>query len=144
TVTGGRISSGNSMQLIMNECSSCPAPFGGQATRQGSSATYTWNATGSGPFTVRYRAVGSTDWTELTGIDESTVTVNGLDPCVGYEFQVEVACDEETSGFSQTTLLAGPSGVAPNISTSAFPTICAGQPLTLTSSIASDDTWSSG
>ncbi|MFZ1692087.1 MAG: S8 family serine peptidase [Flavobacteriales bacterium] len=144
TVTGGRISSGNSMQLIMNECSSCPAPFGGQATRQGTSATYTWNTSGSGPFTVRYRAVGSTDWTELTDIDVNTVTVDDLDPCVAYEFQVEVECDEETSGFSQTTLLAGPTGVAPSISTSAFPTICEGQPLTLTSSIASDVTWSSG
>jgi len=32
TVTGGRISSGNSMQLIMAGCGTCPAPYGGGGT----------------------------------------------------------------------------------------------------------------
>jgi hypothetical protein len=27
TVTGGRINAGNSMQLIMNNCGTCPAPY---------------------------------------------------------------------------------------------------------------------
>ena len=143
TVTGGRISSGNSLQLMMNECSSCPAPFGGQATRQGTDGTYAWVSSAS-LFTVRYRAVGTTDWTVISNIDEPTVTVNGLDPCLSYEFQVEAECSGEFSGFSQTTVLQGPPSTAPSITPSGFTTFCAGSPFTLTSSIANDITWSSG
>lgn len=144
TVTGGRISSGNSMQLIMAACSACPAPFSGQASRQGGSATYSWTAAGGGPFTVRYRAVGDTDWTVLTEVEGTSVNVDGLDPCQAYEFQVEAACGEETSGFSQTTVLDGPPSEPPVISGSGFPTFCAGTPFILTSSIPNDVTWSNG
>ena len=144
TVTGGRVSSGNSMQLIMNACSTCPPPFGAQATRESTNATYTWNAAGGGPFNVRYRAVGSGTWIDILAVDENTVTVNGLDPCVAYEFQVEAVCTGETSGYSNSTVLAGPSSVPPVISASGYTTFCAGDPFTLTSSIGNDVTWSSG
>ncbi|WKZ65304.1 MAG: S8 family serine peptidase [Flavobacteriales bacterium] len=144
TVTGGRISSGNSMQLIMAGCGTCPAPYGGLAARNGTSATYSWNSTGEGPFNVRYRLLGTEEWTELAEVAEPEVVVDGLDPCLGYEFQVEVLCDEESSGYSPSTILAAPSEGAPVITASAYPVVCAGTPLTLTSSTASGITWSTG
>lgn len=144
TVTGGRISSGNSMQLIMNECSACPPPFSGMAARNGTDATYSWNATTEGPFNVRYRAVGSTDWIDLPGIEGMSVTVSGIDPCVAYEFQVEMSCGEESSGYSPSTLLNPPAEGAPTVSASGHPEFCAGSPFSLTSSVAASITWSTG
>ncbi|MFN3874808.1 MAG: S8 family serine peptidase [Flavobacteriales bacterium] len=144
TVTGGRISSGNSMQLIMNECGSCPAPFGGQAARQGDEATYTWSDAISGPYNVRYRPVGGADWTVVAGLSENSFTATGLDPCQAYEFQVEAACGEETSGWSPSAIAPGPSSTPPSIAASGYPTFCAGTPFTLTSSIPDNLTWSTG
>ncbi|MBK9177715.1 MAG: S8 family serine peptidase [Flavobacteriales bacterium] len=144
TVTGGRISSGNSMQLIMNSCSACPPPFSGVVQRNGTEATFTWNATTSGPFNVRYRPVGSMVWVDLPDVDENTVTVDGIDPCVAYEFQVEMICGGELSGYSNSVLLNPPAEGPPAITASGYPEFCAGVPFTLSSSIGTGITWSSG
>jgi hypothetical protein len=144
TVTGGRISSGNSMQLIMAECSACPPPFAGAVARTGTDATYSWTATAEGPYNARYRPVGSSTWIDLPAIEGTSVTVSGIDPCVAYEFQVEMACGEESSGFSPSTVLNPPAEGAPSITASGHPEFCAGEPFTLTSSVASGITWSNG
>lgn len=144
TVTGGRISSGNSMQLIMSGCSSCPPPFGGVAERVGGNATFSWNATTEGPFNVRFRAIGSPDWTVVNGLGSNNITVTDVEACTAYEFQVEMACGGETSGFSNSFILPAPEEAAPAITASGYPEFCAGSSFTLTSSIATDVTWSSG
>ena len=142
TVTGGRIDSGNSMQLIMGACGSCPAPFGGNVVRQGNGAIYSWTATSAGPFNVRYRAVGAANWIDLLAIDEDNTSVSGLDPCTAYEFQVQVECGSETSDFSNSALLNPPVEVAPTITASGYATVCAGDGFTLTSSAATGNVWS--
>ena len=145
TVTGGRINSGTSMELIMTGCGNCPAPFGGAVSAvAGGESTYSWNATSPGPFNVRYRILGSPDWTDILGVDETNIAVSGLDPCTTYEFQVEVLCGAEASGFSNSALLTPPVEVAPTISASGYPTICAGQVFTLTSSASGNLEWSTG
>lgn len=144
TVTGGRINSGNSMELIMNSCGSCPAPFGGNVVRSGNDVTFSWTSIASGTFDVRYRAVGSTDWTEVLVVEESSITVAGLDPCVAHEFQVRINCSEETSNYSNSILLAPPAEEAPSITGSGYATFCEGSSFVLTSSVASNVVWSSG
>ncbi len=144
TVTGGRINSGASMQLIMGACGSCPAPFGGSAVRQGANVVYSWTATSAGPYNVRYRAVGSPDWIDITGVEEDNTTVSGADPCVAYEFQVQVVCGSETSDFSNSVVLQPVEEGAPEVTASGFTTACTGEGFTLTSSVASGITWSSG
>ena len=145
TVTGGRINSGTSMELIMAGCGSCPAPFGGAVSAvTGGESTYSWNATSPGPFNVRYRVVGSPDWTDILGVDENNIAVSGLDPCTAYEFQVEVLCGAEASGFSNATLLTPPLEVAPSITASGYPLACVGEVFTLTSSTSSNVEWSTG
>ena len=144
TVTGGRISSGNSLALIMAGCGTCPAPFGANVARQGTDAIYGWSSTGAGPFNVRYRELGAPDWIELMGIVDDEVTIPGTDPCTTYEFQVQVVCDSEISDYSASTLLDPPAEAAPSIAASGFPVFCAGDAFTLTSSVASNILWSSG
>jgi hypothetical protein len=144
TVTGGRINAGTSMNLIMAGCGSCPTPFGGTASRQGSTITYGWAATGSGPFTVRYRPVGAADWTIADATNGTSVAIDGFNPCAAYEFQVEAQCGDESSGFSPSTIAAAPNEAAPVIASSGYRTFCAGSGFSLTSSVASGITWSSG
>ena len=145
TVTGGRINAGTSMQLIMAACGACAAPYGTavQATAV-DQALYSWNSFTGGPFTVRYRELGATDWTVVAGVDDPFLEVSGLTPCASYEFQVESACDDDGSGFTTSTLLIPPVLAQPTIALASYPVICSGESITLTSSNPIGNTWSNG
>jgi hypothetical protein len=100
TVTGGRINAFNSVQLLMDSCSACPAPYGLSASSDAiGAATISWNAL-PGTYTVRYRLQGTTDWTTVTGITGTELPISGLGTCVPYEFQVSADCDSAASDFS--------------------------------------------
>jgi hypothetical protein len=145
TVTGGRINSGNSMQLIMAACGSCPAPYGTTVVATDTDAAiYSWNSFVGGPFTVRYRELGTTDWTVVEGVDDPFLQVTGLTPCASYEFQVESECEGETSDFSPSTLLVPPVLTQPSITVDGYPVICSGETIALSSSALIGNTWSSG
>lgn len=145
TVTGGRISSGNSVQLIMNACGTCPAPFGATVSATGTTtASYAWTSLSEGPFNVRYREVGAPAWTEVAGVTAAPFNAEGLTPCTAYEFQVEVICVGETSGYSPSALLAPPAATAPTIALTGYPTFCHGEEVVLTSSASASNTWSTG
>ena len=101
TVTGGRINSHNSLQWIMDGCGACPVPYNLNATvTELNYADLAWNNSTGGLVNVRYRQVGSTDWTTVFNLDTNTLIVGFLVACTPYEFQVEVNCDNTTSGFS--------------------------------------------
>lgn len=100
TVTGGRINSFNSLQWIMNNCGACPAPYGVQSSVSAlGEATVSWNSTASDVFNLRYRPVGTTDWTVVNGITDYAYTLTSLPYCSAYEFQLEADCDTTTSDF---------------------------------------------
>jgi hypothetical protein len=145
TVTGGRISAGNSMQLIMNNCGSCPTPYGGLATAAGSGqAEFTWNSLSAGPFNVRYRAVGTDDWTVDMGVSDPSYVASGLDPCVAYEFQVESLCEGEESGYSASTFLNPPVTPVPTVVLIGRELTCASDPVILTTTVDASLNWSTG
>ncbi len=50
-------------------------------------------------YTLRYKALTATNWTELTNATSAT-TINGLDACTEYEFQIKTTCTDSTHGFS--------------------------------------------
>ncbi len=103
TVTGGRINAANSIQWVMNNCGSCPSPYNLAATNTSlGEANLSWSAVGSTTFNVQVRPVGGGAWTPYTGIQNTSLAINGFTDCTEYEFQVEAACDTTTSGFSQS------------------------------------------
>ncbi len=106
TVTGGRINSFNSLQWIMSNCGACPAPYGiaSSVTALGE-ATISWNSTASDVFNLRYRAVGSADWTVVDSITDHQYTLTSLPYCSDYEFQLEADCDTTTSDFGASFFL---------------------------------------
>jgi len=143
-VTGGRINVNNSLQLIMNDCGSCPTPYGANVEPDGPfNATFSWNSTGAGPFTVQYRPVGSGPWETMNNVINTAVYVVDLQPCVAYEFQVEAACDTTTSGFGPVVLREPPVEPVPTIALDNEEVFCAGDQVILTSS-ATTNLWSTG
>ena len=105
TVTGGRISSGNSMQLIMDGCGTCPSPYNLAATKPLiGQANMVWSSTAGTVFDLQYRAVGTPDWVVVTGLTSTQYSVNDLLACTQYEFQVRVDCGSEMSEFSTSYL----------------------------------------
>ena len=105
TVTGGRINSYNSLQWIMNGCGACPAPYNLNATVNDlSNATLAWSNSTGGLVNVRYRQLGSTDWTTVFNWNENVLNLGFLIACTPYEFQVESICDNTTSGFSASSV----------------------------------------
>lgn len=104
TVTGGRINAYNSVQLLMDSCAACSVPYNLTATSDAiATAVIGWNALPGG-YTLRYRALGTAPWTEVTGIDDTNAALSGLAVCQAYEFQVAADCGTETSAFSPTLL----------------------------------------
>lgn len=100
TVTGGRINAFRSVQLLMDSCSSCPAPYNLAASSAAiGSATLAWSAL-PGTFTVRYRLQGQPDWTVVPGLTGTSCTISALATCQPYEFQVAATCDTSESPYS--------------------------------------------
>lgn len=134
TVTGGRISAGNSMTLIMNACGACPGAFNLAANSANiGTSTLSWNAPTAGSFDVRYRPVGSDMWTTVTGLTDPTLEVSGLTACTPYEYQVRPLCEGEESDFGASFLWTSEG--------------CCNAPLTVASGFIGDNvvnlTWSS-
>ena len=143
-VTGGRINVNNSLQLIMNDCGSCPTPYGATVEAMGADAAmFSWNSTGTGPYNVQYRPVGTSTWESFPNVINMGVQVNGLMPCTAYEFQVEALCDTITSGFGPSVLLEPPVEPVPTITLDNEEVFCEGDQVTLTSSAATN-LWSTG
>ncbi len=145
TVTGGRINAGTSMQLIMDNCSACVPPFGGNVAATGAtSATYSWSNAIPGPYTIRYGVQGSGEWTVVPDLGTNSYTATDLAPCTAYEFQVESLCDEGSSGFGPSTVLSPVIVGTPTVTLAGSPLRCAGEVAQLTSSAATGNTWSTG
>lgn len=99
--TGGRVNAGTSMQQLMQGCGDCPAPFGLQVQPVDvSTVSLQWTVITGSPCDVRYREVGATDWMEISAIDGSSVTLEGLAACVLYEYQARVHCGGGSSEYS--------------------------------------------
>jgi hypothetical protein len=100
TVTGGRINAFHSAQFLIDSCETCPVPYNMAATSNAiGSATLSWNAM-PGTYSVRYRLIGTSDWTVVPGISSTDLPINGLATCQPYEFQVAADCDSTTSAYS--------------------------------------------
>jgi hypothetical protein len=101
TVTGGRINAGTSMEMIMASCGTCPSPYNlNVQVVTVNSALLAWTTVSGSSYDLRYRTVGTLDWTEVNGITEAEYELQALQTCTPYEFQVRVACDGELSEFS--------------------------------------------
>ena len=104
TSTGKRLNMRGALDQMLNDCdtSSCAAPFGLSTSNVvDTAASMGWLALGSATdFNLRYREVGSTNWTVIPNATTPYSTSN-LSACTNYEFQVSAECGgNDTSGYS--------------------------------------------
>jgi len=110
TVSGGRLNVFNSLNLLLESCSSsdCLIPFSIAANSEdGVIYTVSWSGIESMlSFNFRYREVGAADWIETLGMTETEITLDELLWCSDYEFQVNADCSDETSEWSNTFFIS--------------------------------------
>jgi serine protease len=106
-VTGGRLNVNESLNLLLEDCSSgdCVAPFSLEASQVGQSMNYEigW---GSIPemssYAMRFRIEGTPDWTLTENITAPPVSLDNLLLCTSYEVQVMASCTEGQSDWSES------------------------------------------
>jgi len=107
TATGGRLNINNSLQLLVNECSSCPPLARVRSTAVGlDGIQLSWVVNDSvNRVDLRYRKTGTNDFIVLNDVS-SPVQISGLDLCTEYEFELEQRCrdgsDLVTEGLFHT------------------------------------------
>lgn len=86
----------------------CTPPTNVQMSNiQVTSATINWDGLlAATNYDLRYRAVGATSWSTVTGILNNNYLLTGLDSCTAYEVQVQAQCNTGTAtGFSNSLVL---------------------------------------
>lgn len=61
-----------------------------------------WNAVPSTTYDLRYRAIGTTSWTNSTDLSSTTTTISGLAAETTYEIQVRAKCGSSISPYSSS------------------------------------------
>lgn len=99
--TGGRVNAFNSLQILLQSCGPCPKPYSIALTNViDTSAFLTWKSTDSTLQTIlRWRMAGDTIWNSQENA-VSPFAFTGLLACTEYEFQLEDACADTTSGYT--------------------------------------------
>ncbi|WP_452223453.1 M14 family zinc carboxypeptidase [Lacinutrix chionoecetis] len=76
------------------------------------SALVEWDVIPSATYDIRYREIGTLNWTEITDISINSYQLNGLTESTDYEVQIRTRCISNTSSYSTsanfTTLNAVP------------------------------------
>lgn len=101
--TGGRVNANRSLLQLVNNCSSCPAPFGlsiSNATE--TSAELNWiSSLSDANFDLQWIKIGDDDWTIVENVS-SPYTLSGLSGCANYRFQIRSVCDNESSIYTES------------------------------------------
>jgi serine protease len=112
TVTGGRINAFNSVMEIMNNCpdGGCFTPFSLNVVQTPGTTDYTisWNGLDPLSYNLRYREVGTPDWTQVDDLTLTSFSLFALNFCSTYEFQVMANCEDDefsdwTNNFTWNT-----------------------------------------
>lgn len=88
----------------------CPIPAGLNATNiMETSADLIWDAvTNAVDYQVRYRIIGTTDWTVVSNVGATPgLTIIGLTAATSYEFQVQTTCISNYSYSYEFTTIGG-------------------------------------
>lgn len=127
TVTGGRVNAHTSVQLLLDSCEACPAPYNMVFTSTAiGTATVAWSAL-PGTYALRYRLVGAGEWTTITGITALEQPITGLATCAPYEFQLASDCGQGMGSFGPVRLWTseGCCTAPPSVSATATDTVTA-------------------
>ncbi len=120
TLSGGRLNLHNSLLNMLEVCSSCMTPLAVSNQQTPGTLDYTISWTNSGMtenVSLRYRLIGTGEWSEINNITESSVLLPGLLPCSEYEYQLKSFCAMDESDWTKLYIIntdgccMNPSGV---------------------------------
>ncbi len=99
----GQLNLHKSVRLALDACGSCPSPDQVSAkTLNGGIVSLDWEIPYYGKkSTLRYRIKNTIPWTVLADINPP-YTLDNLEICTDYEWEIKVACGNEESDFSTT------------------------------------------
>ncbi len=97
---GGGLNAGNSMELMMAQCSDCPVPFAVDANiLSDQDVLVTWASLAEpDSLYVRYRPLGGDPWDTLHNVTQPLL-LSGLTGCTEYEIEFEAFCADTGTGF---------------------------------------------
>ena len=106
TTSGGKLNANNAIQNILKNCDDCTEAFGAMANNiTDHESVISWpNLSNIGQVNIRYRKEDDAMWTTVENIS-SPYTINNLDPCQYYEYQIQTICNNETSPFTYSRYL---------------------------------------
>ncbi len=109
-VTGGRINSFNSLNLLLETCESgvCFAPFSStQITLDNVSFAVEWSsASEENSYGFRYKLTSDLNWTEVLDLSDGYYDLGELEWCSEYEYQLKTFCPEDISTeWTSSTLI---------------------------------------
>lgn len=125
TVTGGRLNAFNSLSILLANCGEdiCLPPLGfDYSIQQDTIYTFSWTTLSDEATTLRFRQVGTEEWTVLPETFETSFVIDTLEICALYEFEIAAACSETDGqlvfGSNQTFETKGCCEATPEMSTS--------------------------
>lgn len=103
SVTGGRLNSNNSIQLLLNNCStsSCITPFGLNVSGvTDTDANFMWSNGGGTDFIFYIKEVSASIWDSVS-VSGTSYSLTNLLACTEYQFMIRAVCPpSDTSGYS--------------------------------------------
>lgn len=100
TVTGGRLNVNNSMLLLLEQCGACLPPFSPDVLADNdTTAIINWSAADTvDALNFRWRVAGTDDWVVIENA-LPPFTLENLNGCTTYEYQMQVNCDTISSEY---------------------------------------------
>ncbi len=95
TVTGGRLNAYNSLTMILNNCANnfCVPPFSfASSVANDTSFSFSWTMTEDQTASIRFRLLGTEDWTYSEILDTTYYAIDTLSICADYEFEIATNC----------------------------------------------------
>ena len=123
TVSGGRLNAYNSLIKIMDNCAGdfCLPPFGFDYTVSNDTVfDFSWAMTEEAVAAIRFRPLGSEDWTYVENIDTTSFQIDTLAICDYYEFEIAGVCSGNAEDANYETALIVETGgccIAPELNT---------------------------
>lgn len=113
TVTGGRLNAYNSLTMILNNCADnfCIPPFSFTSTVENDTIfNFSWIMTEDQTASIRFRLLGSEQWTYTEMLDTTYFSLDTLTICADYEFEIATSCngDMENLNYESSIVLQTP------------------------------------
>lgn len=106
TVTGGRLNAFNSLTMMLEDCEETfclPAFSLNSAIANNTEISLTWPMTETQIASLRFRVLGTEEWTYSDVLDTAYFAIDTLSLCTIYEFEIGTSCTESIDDITYTT-----------------------------------------